>query len=433
MLNLGKESEEIEFKKSTSEIKEALRSICAMLNKSGKGVVYFGVKDNGDGIGQIVGKETKRDIERAIEQYIKPSIFPVIENLKENNNIIYVKFSGNEKPYSCDGRFYIRVSDIDKVLEAHEMVSFLNSNNIRVSNYEEEDSKETINDIDDSLLYSYYEKCIKSNRLLNVPYNKEEFLKKLNLLNDKYLNNAGQLLFSKNKPIVLKLAIFPSDEKLSFIDNQLVEGNIFELIDYSLSYIKRNINYRGEIKGTKRIDTPEIPIEALREIIVNSFVHSSFDRRVQHAIYITPTRISIFNSGTFPSKYDPYDFAYKECKSILRNPLIAKTLYYSSDIESRASGFRRVFNLCKEQNIKTNYISKNMGFEFIFYRKKMSESPLKERLYNVLKNDNSLTGEELSSILNVSRKTIQTLLKELKEEGKIERIGSNKTGYYKIK
>ena len=43
-MNLGIESEKIEFKKSTSELIEGVISISAMLNKHGEGMVYFGVK-----------------------------------------------------------------------------------------------------------------------------------------------------------------------------------------------------------------------------------------------------------------------------------------------------------------------------------------------------------------------------------------------------
>lgn len=39
-----KESEKIELKKSTAELKDAIISIAAILNKHGRGEVYFGVR-----------------------------------------------------------------------------------------------------------------------------------------------------------------------------------------------------------------------------------------------------------------------------------------------------------------------------------------------------------------------------------------------------
>lgn len=41
-MNLVSESETVEFKKSTGEHKEALQAMSAMLNKHGRGELYFG-------------------------------------------------------------------------------------------------------------------------------------------------------------------------------------------------------------------------------------------------------------------------------------------------------------------------------------------------------------------------------------------------------
>lgn len=44
LMNIGPETETIEYKKSTGELKEAIISIVAILNKHKKGTLYFGVK-----------------------------------------------------------------------------------------------------------------------------------------------------------------------------------------------------------------------------------------------------------------------------------------------------------------------------------------------------------------------------------------------------
>ena len=49
-----------------------------------------------------------------------------------------------------------------------------------------------------------------------------------------------------------------------------------------------------------------------------------------------------------------------------------------------------------------------------------------------LKINPNITQVELSNKLNVSRRTISTLLANLKEKGKIERVGSDRKGYWKI-
>lgn len=61
-----KESETLELKRSTSELKEAIISIVAILNKHQKGELYFGIKNNGYVIGQNIGERTLRDISKYI-------------------------------------------------------------------------------------------------------------------------------------------------------------------------------------------------------------------------------------------------------------------------------------------------------------------------------------------------------------------------------
>ncbi len=51
-MNLGMESEILNFKASTSERREACESIAAMINKRGYGTLYFGVLDNGGRLGK---------------------------------------------------------------------------------------------------------------------------------------------------------------------------------------------------------------------------------------------------------------------------------------------------------------------------------------------------------------------------------------------
>ena len=75
-MNLGIESEKMEFKKSTSELIDGVISLSAMLNKHNEGTVYFGVKNNGDVIGQKdLNENTLRDVSRKISEGISHKLF----------------------------------------------------------------------------------------------------------------------------------------------------------------------------------------------------------------------------------------------------------------------------------------------------------------------------------------------------------------------
>ena len=116
------ESETVEMKKSTSELKEAVISIVAMLNKHQRGVLYFGIADDRRIIGQDVGKDTLRDISRTIADSIEPRIYPEIkEDELGGKTIIQVNAEGREGLYYAYGRAYIRVGNENRLLSAKEL------------------------------------------------------------------------------------------------------------------------------------------------------------------------------------------------------------------------------------------------------------------------------------------------------------------------
>jgi len=61
-----KESETIEFKETLTQLKRGVISIVSMLNKHQKGKLIFGIKDDGNGKGIDIGKNTLREISKTI-------------------------------------------------------------------------------------------------------------------------------------------------------------------------------------------------------------------------------------------------------------------------------------------------------------------------------------------------------------------------------
>ena len=55
-----------------------------------------------------------------------------------------------------------------------------------------------------------------------------------------------------------------------------------------------------------------------------------------------------------------------------------------------------------------------------------------DTVFSLIKQDKNITAVEISEQLNLSLSTVKRKIKDLKEQGIIERIGSDKTGYWKI-
>lgn len=187
-MNLGKENEEVEFKQSTSELVDAMKAISAMLNKQGHGVIYIGVKNNGDVIGQQVGENTERDISRMIHESIEPRIYPRIESYDvDSKKYFKVSFEGNNKPYSAKGLYYMRVSDENRILSQQELFSMIRRKTYS-DDWEEQITNYTSEDIDEESLKSFYNSARNCGRLDLEEYDKERLLSILNLIIDGRLN-----------------------------------------------------------------------------------------------------------------------------------------------------------------------------------------------------------------------------------------------------
>ena len=437
------ECETIEFKKTTSELKEGVISLASMLNKSGFGTVYFGVKNDGTVAGLTVGGHTTSDISRAIKEHLKPAVVPAIEVLtKDGKQIVSVKAEGEDTPYSAYGRYYIRSDDEDLVMTNAQLGAFFLGKNYDYSKWEKEATEYGIDDVDEDLLIRYVNQGNESGRIPFLYRDVRTTLAKLELLSDDKLNNAGFYLFSNKKPLLLKLATYPTDERISFSDLKQFRGNIFECIEEAVKYVTNNIRWKAEIRGLERVETPEIPVEAFREIIVNSFAHMKVNPSSSNEIYITPTRVHIYNPGPLVPGTDPKMFANGEQGSMIRNPLIATVLYYNKTIDAFGTGFERVFRLCGENSYRYN--NNAFGFTFEFIRSNDSINDLinesiteeltrnEKAVFEVLDSAQKYSKSEIAGKIGVSQATVQRAIKKLTDKRLIKRVGSNKTGYWTV-
>ncbi len=437
---IGAESETLEFKLTTGEKRDAVDSICAILNKHCRGTLYFGVEDSGYVKGQQVSDSTIKDVSRVINELLYPKITPTIElQTIFDKTIIKVSFFGNNRPYSSNGNYLIRVGTENRKMTTDELKRLIKNEDYS-SKWESELTNFTINDIDDNALLDFYHSAKDCGRLEMKEFNKEKLLTILDVLKNGFLNNAGYALFGKNVKIGLKLTSYATENKVNITDLKLVNNNIYNLVSIALDYIVQRINWRVEIGSRKREEIPEIPEKAIREIIVNSFAHANYEVLPEIEIGIHPNKIEIYNPGTFPDDLTPYDFIDRNLPSYKRNRLILDILFRSKDVEKSGTGFQRVNELCNSQNVKWTYRKEAYGFFFEFIRTNVNINVHKngilteqEQFVLTLINDNDgITKNELAIRISKSEKTVQRIIASLINKKLIERVGSLKKGYWKV-
>ena len=442
-MNLGKETETLEFKKTTAELRNAMESISAILNKHGVGTLYFGVKPNGTVCGQEVSESSLRDVSRLIYESIKPQIYPVIEEVTiDNKHLIKVEFSGGDTPYSAFGRYFLRTADEDREVTPDELKSFFIANEYK-EKWEKNSSSVSAKDFDKSAVKSFIDNSISAGRMPKGKYKSSDILNRFGLANKEYLTNAGETLFGNSHPVTLKVAILATNEKLTFLDMKLYEDNVFNLLNIAEDYIFKNIRWKSEIISMRRVEIPEIPVAVIREVLANSFAHAIYNGRTNHEICIHPGKITIYSPGEYASKYTPEEYIKGNLESEIRNATISKILYLNKSIEQFGSGFKRIHSLCKDSKIKYSYENTDNGFKFIIYRPQLqSDIPsvtldvtlngTEMSVLAILKQNPDSTRDEIAEKISKTVRTVQRALDSLREKGYIERIGSKQNPNWKI-
>ena len=134
--------------------------------------------------------------------------------------------------------------------------------------------------------------------------------------------------------------------------------------------------------------------------------------------------------------------------SKIRNKAIANVFSQMGLVEAWGSGMQRILNGAADYELPVPEVEvfDNM-FRVNLFRKKLnytSESNFNDSMVNdrvnykvndlldILMVNPNYTVTELANIFKISRKTIAARLKDLKEMGVIERVGSARKGYWKI-
>jgi ATP-dependent DNA helicase RecG len=313
-------------------------------------------------------------------------------------------------------------------------------------------SDKTIADVDEEVLKNYLERGNRVGRIDFSYTNKKDVLHKLGLTDGDKLKNAADILFVGSRMLEVQMAIFAGTERLTFNDIKRHSGSVTSLIEIAEGYIKNNIRWRVVLDGSiQRKEIPEIPMDAVREALVNSYCHRLYNSSQNNEITIYSNRIEIYNPGTFPDGLLPQDFLIGPERSVKRNPLLAQLMYYTKDIESFGTGLKRITDACDEAGVKVEFQLLKKGFAVVFFRPdekfiatdKSSDVVLND-VTNVVLNkmeqaalaiiigNPTITAEQLAEHLSKSGRTAQRYLDSLQKKNVIRRVGAKKDGRWEV-
>lgn len=424
------ETRTVELKKTTGEIKDGMRSVCAMLNSSG-GYVIFGIAPQTlKIIGQTVSDNTRQEIAREIRK-LEPFVNMAVEYIEvpgTNGSQVVVLHADKklfgEAPYVYDGRAYYKLESTTMQMPQQMYESMLRSRDEEKFRWDSMIAANmTVADLDEKRIKTAIAMGIKGGRLSPdaevepIP----DILAKLKLLDGGRLTNAAVMLFAKNvddyPELELKMGYFKGKDKIIFIDNKMESGNFFDLLDAGVSFCFRNLRLSGEVKGLLREERLEIPIEALREALTNALCHRQYERTdgsVSLAIY--DDRVEIINPGKFPPQITT-DSIKKRHESYPRNKKIAQVLYLTKNLEKWGTGANRMIELCHEQHLPEPEWQCDNGTVCVTFRRPTVLGKERSEVdYSIDTKLDSLTGQvkRLIISLGASQMTKKQVMQQVK-------------------
>lgn len=455
------ESQHLEFKKSTTQIKPAFETACSFLNNKG-GVILIGVKDNGQLIGQEINDQIRQLIayeSRKIEpkSHIDVHYVPI----DGNKHVIVLEVpSGKHTPYAYDGRPFERNQSTTERMTQHRYEQLIIKRGQLNHAWEEEPAYGyNINDLDHDEILKTIKDGIDQNRIaIEVSNNNiENILSNLKLIIDGHLTHAAVVLFSRKisshySHCAIKLARFRGNDKLGdFIDSQWIEGNAFQLIKAAQDFTARHLPIASyfEQDNWQRIDQPTVPALALREALINAISHRDYTvRNSSISLAIYDNRLEIWNVGELPNTLKLENLKEPH-GSYPRNINIASIFYKRGWIESWGIGITRMIGFChKNKTPEPEFSEYSGGFSITF--------PFREPMHSVSQPQNnyplnklSHRQQEILTILNTaenmttrsiklqlknppSDRTLRYELATLKEKGIIQSSGSTKATVWSI-
>ena len=423
-MNFGFETEHIEFKKSTGELKEGIISLASMLNKNGSGEVYFGVRNDGEVVGQQIGDRTMRDISQGIAAAIKPQIIPTIRiEFCDEKNVIRVTAKGTEKPYSAYGKYYMRSADEDREISPQQLRSLMLSTSNSIVNMESNNQE---------LTFEQLKSLYGSNHL---SLRESTFRQNLNLLTREGTYNLMANILSDVNSYSIKVAVFRGTDKTDLIRrNEYGYKCLLVAAKQVMDYMEALDETYVDLSGSLRQESRMFDFSCFREAWMNACLHNRWSRQTPPAVYVFADRIEVLSVGGLPEGLTIEEFYEGKSKPV--NLELQQIMVQLDYIEQTGHGVplivsrygKEAFDITENFITVTIPLSRN-GTEKS--EKKVSPADSRdEQIIELMRTDAGITVREISRLIGCGTTTITARIRDLREKGIISRKGSKKDGIW---
>ncbi|MEA3493479.1 MAG: helix-turn-helix domain-containing protein [Candidatus Margulisiibacteriota bacterium] len=428
----------VEFKESPNHID---RTMVAFANAEG-GKIYIGVNDRKKIVGLNITNALCSQIQD-IARHCDPHVNISLESFK-NILIVEVK-EGTSKPYKCKDGFFMRIGPNSQKMSRNEIIDLI----VKEGRVFFDDRSNAVCEVKKNFDPAALKRFLSlAGVRTDLPY--VDIFLNLGVAekqgNKIFFKNGGILFFAKEPQKYLRHAnmtcvAFKDKEGVAALDRKDLSGNLLDIVSQAESFVERNTRTGFRIKGFRRENLPDYPIEAIREGFVNALMHRDyFEKGANVLLKIFPDKIVIDNPGGLVKGITVRDLGKK---SRTRNPLIADLFYRVNLAERIGSGIKRMSDLMREHGLSKPKIEVTEGFfTIIFHGPKRPEVAVPEtvelnerqnKALEYIKNTGQITRQEYEKINKVPERTANYDLKVMMKKGIVSKVGRARAAKYVIK
>jgi ATP-dependent DNA helicase RecG len=434
------ENQTIEFKTSFNE--DVIETLCAFANAKG-GTVFVGIDDNSKVAGVTLGKETVQNWINEIKCKTEPFLLAdaTVIDIEQRQIVALSIAEYPVKPISMKGRCYRRKGNSNHLLSISEVVN-LHLQTLNTSWDAYSDLNHTESELSMEKILSAMEIIRKND--ITIGDNPMTFLQKYNLIRDGKITNAAYLMFKKDDSYETAIELGRFQNEIVIKDDARTKSDIISQVEQVLNFVKKHINkeliFKGEPRTTERW---QYPLEALREIVVNMIVHRDYRATADSIVKIFNNKIEFYNPGKLPDEISIDDIKSNNYRSNPRNKVIADVFKDMKLIEKIGTGYKRIFDYFKDENLPVPEIRIISGGVMITVFEENVENNISdsdtetaqktvEKILELILENPKITQKELIDLTGLTRRGVEWNISQLKIQGLLERIGADKGGYWKI-
>lgn len=476
------ESQNIEYKQSWKD--EYLKWICGFANAQG-GKLYIGIDDRGNVCGVENAHRLSEDIPNKIVALLGVVADVNILN-RDGKDYMEIEVVPSNVPISYKGKYYYRSGSTMQELNGTSLQQFV----LKKMGRSWDDmvhERATVDDLDRDAIDFFLRKGIQAGRIdpseANAPT--ATVLQNLNLVDDEgHLKNAALLLFCK-KPgryftgTEFKIGRFHSNIA-DLVSQEMIEGSIIQMADRVVRMLKdKFLTMPIHYEGLQRIETLEVPEDALREILYNAICHKDYlGPQIQMRVW--DHHVEIWNDGELPNQITPENIE-KVHASYPRNKNLAFAFYKAGFIESWGRGWKKICDGFVAAGLPKPTIESKQGGVLVTFQRnnvnlknaddigqnkevsdtmsnKMSNKEIKRMENNISENiaesivENIVeklstmrgrivkivwknpyaSAQSISEEVGIAPRNVQEHLRKLQIQGIIRRVGPDKGGHWEI-